>query len=75
MDTGSYEEALELLDEESLDERRIHLCRNFGIKFAAQPNSKGISTRSRTTFLEPEAKTKRISRSAIPHIIRLLNHT
>ena len=74
----SYEDALAVLEEETLEERRIGLCRKFGTKFSSNPHyehlfPKGITTRTRTTFVEPEFRTKRFGRSAIPHIIRTLN--
>ena len=74
----SYESALELLEEEPLSERRVTLCKKIGKKFASSPNyehlfPKGITTRTRTTYLEPEFRTKRFGKSAIPHIIRTLN--
>jgi hypothetical protein len=74
----SYEDALAVLEEETLEERRIGLCRKFGTKFSSNTHyehlfPKGITTRTRTTFVEPEFRTKRFGRSAIPHIIRTLN--
>ena len=75
---NSYEEALELLNEQPLEDRRLNLCRKFGEKFSIHPNYKhlfppGIATRNRTTILEPEYRTKRFRKSAIPNIIRILN--
>ena len=74
----SYENALETLEEVSLEERRTLLCLKFGKKFSTHPYyaylfPEGISTRNRTTFLEPECRTKRFEKSAIPHLIRTLN--
>ena len=76
----SYDDALELIEEESLEERRISLCRKFVKTFSRNPNysylfPKGISTRTKFTYLEPECRTKRFGRSAIPHLIRILNLT
>ena len=74
----SYEEALCLFEETSLDERRQKLCMRFAKKCVKDQRFShlfpvGISTRTRTTYLEPECKTKRYSSSCIPHLIRTMN--
>ena len=76
----SYEKALEILEEVSLEERRTLLCLKFARKFSTHPAyghlfQKGITTRTRTTFIEPGFRTKRFGRSAIPHMIRILNQS
>ena len=76
----SYEDALTRLEFESLEARRKHLCLKFAKKCAENPNlshlfPKGIATRARTTYVEPDYRTKRFGNSAIPFMIRLLNQT
>ena len=76
----SYEVALERLEFESLEDRRNHLSLKFAKNCAENPNlshlfPKGITTRTRTTYLEPEYRTGRFGNSAIPFMIRLLNQS
>jgi hypothetical protein len=58
----SYEVALERLEFESLEDHRNHLCLKFAKNCAENPNlshlfPKGITTRTRTTYLVPEFRT------------------
>ena len=74
----SYEEALSTFDETTLDERRQKLCTRFAKKCVKDQRFShlfpvGITTRTKTTYLEPECKTKRYSTSCIPHLIWTLN--
>ena len=73
-----YDDCLDELEEETLAVRRDKLCVNFAKSCFKDPKfsewfPQGISTRSRTNYLVPDARTKRYGRSAIPHIARLLN--
>ena len=74
----TYEELLESIGETTLETRRDHLSLSFARKCLRNEKFKhwfprGVSTRKRNHFLEPQAKTKRFSNSAIPYMIRLLN--
>ena len=74
-----YELALEDLEIETLDDRRISLSKKFGKNMSREKRfaelfPAGVSTRSgRTFFAPPDCNTKRYRTSAIPHIIDLLN--
>ena len=74
----TYDDCLEQLEEQTLEERRSKLCLTFALnclkteKFSSW-FPKGIKTRSGTHFCEEEALTKRYRNSAIPHLTRLLN--
>ena len=77
---GSYEEAIEQLQLEALEDRRALLCLKFARNCLDNPSmnqffEKGITTRTRTTYLEPDARTKRFRNSSIPFMIRLLNQS
>ena len=77
---SSYEEALEQLQLEPLEDRRRLLCLKFAKKCLENPSMTqffeiGITTRTRTTYLEPDSRTKRFRNSAIPFMIRLLNQS
>ena len=77
----SYENALKLVNLESLECRRIHLCIKFAKKaeksdkymhwFSARSS---VNTRQpKVKYLEPKARTERLKKSAIPYLTRLLN--
>ena len=77
----NYENALKLANLESLESRRMKLCINFAKKaeksekymhwFRPRPV---VNTRqSRFKYIEPQARTERLSKSAIPYLTRLLN--
>ena len=74
----TYDDCLEQLEEQTLEERRTRLCLTFAQnclkteKFSSW-FPKGIKTRNGTHFCEEEALTKRYRNSAIPHLTRLLN--
>ena len=75
---SNYEDLLEEIEEDSLKERRNKLCTNLAEKCLKDPKfakwfKDGIKTRNTVHFVEPEAKTKRYRKSAIPHLTRLLN--
>ena len=77
---GLYEEAIEQLQLEALEDRRALLCLKFARNCLDNPSmnqffEKGITTRTRTTYLEPDARTKRFRNSSIPFMIRLLNQS
>ena len=76
---SDYDEALEELELETLDERRVSLS----LKFAKNMRKnnrfsflfpEGVSTRSGKTFIAvPECNTKRYTTSSVPYLINLLN--
>ena len=73
-----YDECLDVVQEETLSARRDKLCINFAKSCLKVPKfsewfPQGICTRNKTSYLVPEARTKRYGRSAIPHIARLMN--
>ena len=74
----TYEESLEVLGEQTLEERRDKLCLKFAKTCLENPKfsswfQKGVCTRGGSYFLERESCTKRYRNSAIPHLTRLLN--
>ena len=74
-----YDDCLEEIEEDNLETRRENLCLKFAeacLKHDKFSNwfEEGISTRNKTNFVEPEAKTKRYKNSAIPYLTRLLNN-
>ena len=75
---NDYNECLDEIEEDTLAFRRDKLCVNFAKSCLMDPKfsewfPQGISTRSKTNYMVPEARTKRYDRSAIPHIAKLLN--
>ena len=75
---ASYDYCLETNEEETLERRRDKLCLNFAEACLKNDKfsrwfPKGVVTRNKTSYQEPEAKTKRYKKSAIPHLVRLLN--
>ena len=80
-----YENALEVLQLKTLDERRTDLCLKFAKKSLKHPvasemfpmnNSSGHFTRKQEKFKVQRARTSRLRDSSIPQMQRLLNeHT
>ena len=80
---SSYESALEKLDMESLEERRLKLCITFAKKAANHPKHQkwfvqnetvGTETRSKKTkYKVPNARLDRFKTSPIPYVTDLLN--
>ena len=76
----NYSSALEKLEMETLEDRRLKLCENFAHKTVENPKFSswfqvgGPKTRSnKTRYCVPEANTKRFRRSPIPYLTDLLN--
>ena len=79
----SYEQALEILDLESLDERREQLCLNFARKSAKHPKFKhlfppndklhNMKTRKTEKFKVTHANTERFKNTSIIYMQNLLN--
>jgi hypothetical protein len=79
---GSYETALETLQQERLDTRRTSLCSTFAFKctkspqhhhmFPLNPNYRE-NMRHRKKYKEHQCKTSRYYRSPVPYMARLLN--
>ena len=76
---STYPEALELLDQKTLEERRRQACRKFAKKSVVHPKMKAKFTRTKDRtryakrFIEPKTKSKRASDGPIPFLTRLLN--
>ena len=76
-----YENALNILDLETLNERRHKLCETFAkkcvtngtISFPLIDKSKYINTRSTDKYIVQHCNTERLKKSAIPNMQRLLN--
>ena len=74
----NYTECLDEQEEETLEVRRDRLCTNFAESCLNNPKFSGLfqvgmCTRNKTSYMVPDAKTRRYNRSAIPHLTRLLN--
>ena len=78
----SYKNALTILNEISLQDRRLKLCLKFARKCAKNPlhsdlfqklNNRRPKTRSKLIFNEKFCRTKRYFNSAVPFLTRLLN--
>ena len=72
----SYDNCLDEREEDTLVIRREKLCLNFAESCLKDEKfsswfTEGISTRSKTNFLVPEAKTGRYNKSDIPHLTSL----
>ena len=77
-DFPGYHEALEEMDEQTLQSRRVKLSLRFAEACLKDTKFRdwfkiGVSTRSGIIYQEPEAKTGRYRNSAIPYLTRLLN--
>ena len=86
----SYENALETLECQNLDERRKKLCENFAKKSLKNPryktwfcannapppsiNTRQEATRTPTMFNPVETRTDRFKKSPIPYLTDLLNN-
>ena len=80
---SSYAEALDLLNMESLYDRRQKLCLKFAQKctktrqvkdmFPIKPSGYSLETRAREQYHVTMAKTDRLKDSAVPFMQRLLN--
>ena len=80
----NYDNALNLLDLESLDTRRKTICRNFAVKalkhekfskWFTYSEAKTISTRSKKSLLKPVyTRTNKYEDSPIPYLTRTLNN-
>lgn len=77
-----YEQACTEVSLQTLDQRRVSLCLNFGIKCLKNPvhasmfpvaPPTGHFTRNPATFMVPQCRTSRYMNSAIPYITKLLN--
>ena len=78
----SYENALTLLDQETLENRRKQLATNFAKKNVRHPKmkhlfpvKKNLPTRSGVIYEETQYKTKRAQNGPVNHLIRLLNNS
>ena len=79
----TYEQALEITDLQTLNERREQLCLSFAKKCLNNPKTKSMfqlqekihqmPKRKEETFLVNHANTKRLQISSIPYMQRLLN--
>ena len=83
---GSYRNALDILEMDTLEERRKSLCLKFALKASVHPTFKtwfkevnqpsrprrGINSIT-DKYEEPYARTDRFEDSAIPYLTRLLN--
>ena len=83
-DYHNYSHALEQVDLETLEERRLKLCTNFAKKAARDPKHKnwfvenkqcGVETRSdKTQYKTPLHRLGRFEKSPIPYLTGLLNN-
>ena len=79
----TYEEALKILNMDTLDKRREVLCMKFAKKclrnekmkklFPLEIRHHNMNTRSNSFFKVNKARTSRYQRSTIPYLQRLLN--
>ena len=79
----TYENALKMLQIETLFERREKLIKAFGKKclrldqtkdlFPINENQQGMETRNREMFQVIHANTERLKNSTVPYIQRILN--
>ena len=80
---GTYKQALDILDQDKLEERRQKQTQKFARKYSKDPRQKNnfrkISEKTRAQdnikFYEPYYRTARYEKSAIPYFIKLLNQT
>ena len=76
-----YDSAMDKLELETLESRRLQICKKFAIKASVHPNHKScfkvndpVGTRSeKPNFKEPLARLQRYKNSPIPYLTRLLN--
>ena len=77
----NYENAMKLTNLESLESRRINLCINFAKKAEKshkymhwfRPRSIVNTRQPILKYIEPQARTERLKKSAIPYLTRILN--
>ena len=78
---NSYKDALQTLNLESLEDRRIRLCLKFALKAEVHPKFKHwfkeqhrpYNTRCKTKYKEPHAMHSRYAKSPIAYLTKLLN--
>ena len=73
----SYENALEVTNLETLETRRLSLCKKFAVKCTKNPNTSDMFpldyTRHSNKFQVSFARNERLLNSAIPQMQRILN--
>ena len=76
----TYQQGCLHLDIDSLEQRRVKLCLNFGLKCLSNPKFNNLfipntknNIRNPDKFVVPFAKTTRYFNSPLPYITRLLN--
>ena len=76
----SYDQALNILELETLETRRDEICFKFAKKCAKNskfkhwfPKISSVETRSKQIYIKPSGKTKRYLTSSIPHLTNILN--
>ena len=83
-DYTDYQSALKIAKLDTLEDRRLQLCKSFAIKCSKHPKfsnwfqktkSQSIVTRSKKRkYKEPLCKTARFQKSPIPYLTNLLNN-
>ena len=76
-----YESAMDKLELETLESRRLQICKKFAVKASVHPKHKSwfkmndpVGTRSeKPNFKQPLARLQRYKNSPIPYLTRLLN--
>jgi hypothetical protein len=79
--TISYTKNLELVNMQTLEERRVKLCKRFALKTARHSthgqlfkSTEGAKTRHKNRFVNPRTKSSRYKNSSIPSLTKLLNN-
>ena len=78
---SSYETALESLNLENLEDRRVRLCLKFALKAEAHPkfqnwfqkSEKTYNTRNRVKYKEIQSRNDRYKKSPLGYLTKLLN--
>ena len=79
----SYNNALEVLSQNTLNTRRQNLCETFALKCIKNPRHQDlfkvnprytINSRNKNKYLEPKCLTSRYYKSAVPHLTRILDN-
>ena len=78
---NSYDDALETLHVEKLEDRRVQLCKSFGSKASNSEKYSGWfwspdarpDTRSKPNFSSVWTRTTRFKKSPLPYLTELLN--
>ena len=85
--TMYYEDAMDLLECESLNERRDSLCKKFAKKSARHPkfknwfcfpsniSTRGSENRTITKFNPVQTRTYRYAKSPLPYVTEVMNNT